>query len=180
MVKKCYEIGLPYSERFLFGTTGRSGLGIEVKQTNDNHNIYFDTQLWGVSPSWQDVISALVWDNNSIGPEILTIGKDEHESRNRFWRLDSKVRRSGAIEYFIRLKDDIADKYNTAGKISAHLHISCNNKLNEGINKMLLADFYLFYNCIPCVNIEEIREIYANMPPRELAIYDGKWFSPKE
>lgn len=142
-------------------------------------SVSFDTQVWGQAPTWNDVIAALYWGNDNIGERLESVATDAHRARTAPWRVEVRTGMSGREDYLVRVRDETAEKYGTAGKITASLHISCAGKLNQGIRTMSLADWYVLLKTVPSLSWEEIEKAYENYPPHELRpVEDAGWNDP--
>ena len=185
-IKKLYLTGLDVGEPLNFGTIRRSGLGVTVSlpETDEERSagygsIEFDTQLWGTAPTWNDVLAALYWGGNNIGERLEAAATDAHRARTAPWRVEVRTGMSGRKDYLVRVRDEAAEKYGAAGKITASLHISCAGKLNRGIPTMSLADWYVLLKTVPSFSWEETEKKYADCPPRELRpVEDAGWNDP--
>ena len=185
-IKKLYLTGLNIGEPLNFGTIRRSGLGITISlpETDEERSagygsIEFDTQLWGTAPTWDDVIAALYWGDDNIGERLETAATDAHRARTAPWRVETHTGMSGREDYLVRVKDEAAEKYGTAGKITASLHISCAGKLNRGIPTMSLADWYALLKTVPSLSWEDTEKKYADCPPCELRpMENAEWNDP--
>lgn len=163
-----------------------SGFGVVVSlpETDEERqvgygSVSFDTQLWGTAPTWDDVIAALYWGDDNIGEGLEAAAMDAHRARTAPWRVETHTGMSGRKDYLVRVRDEAAEKYGTAGKIAASLHISCAGKLNRGVRTMSLADWYVLLKTVPSRPWEEIKAEYANYPPRELRpVEDVQWNAP--
>ena len=163
-----------------------SGLGVSVSlpETEEETSagcgsVSLDTQLWGTAPTWDDVIAALYWGDENVGEELEAAASHAHVARTRQWRVETHTGMSGRKDYLVRVRDEAAEKYGTAGKITASLHISCAGKLNRGVRTMSLADWYVLLKAVPSRTWEEIEAAYANHPPRELRpMENAEWNAP--
>ena len=163
-----------------------SGFGVVVSlpETDEERSagygsISFDSQVWGQAPTWDDIIAALYWGDDNIGERLENAASHAHDSRTTPWRMETHTGMSGRVDYLVRVKDEPAEKYGTAGKITASLHISCAGKLNRGVRTMSLADWYVLLKTVPSLSWEEIEEGYKNYPPRELRPIEGvEWYAP--
>lgn len=188
-IKKLYLTGLvPEGAPLQFGNCGRNGLGVTISlpETDDEERagegrITLDTQLWGTAPTWDDVIAALYWGDDNIGERLEAAAHHAHDARKEPWRMETHTGMSGRKDYLVRVRDEAAEKYGTAGKITASLHISCAGKLNREIPAMSLADWYVLLKTVPSLSWEEIEKAYENYPPRELRpVEDAGWNAPGE
>lgn len=163
-----------------------SGLGVVVSlpETDEEMSagygsISFDTQVWGQAPTWDDVVAALYWGDDNIGERLEAAASHAHDARTAPWRVETHTGMSGRKDYLVRVRDETAEKYGTAGKITASLHISCAGKLNRGIRTMSLADWYVLLKTVPSLSWEEIEKAYENYPPRELRpVENVEWYAP--
>ena len=185
-IKKLYLTGVNVDESLLFGAIRRNGLGVTISlpETDEEKSagygsIEFDTQLWGTAPTWDDIIAALYWGDENVGEELEAAASHAHDARTAPWRVETHTGMSGRKDYLVRVRDEAAEKYGTAGKITASLHISCAGKLNQGIRTMSLADWYVLLKTVPSLSWEEIEKTYENYPPRELRPIKGvEWHKP--
>ena len=165
-----------------------SGFGVVVSlpETDEEKSagygsVSFDTQVWGQAPTWDDIHAAIYWgeDYKNLGEILEDVASDAHDARALPWRVETHTGMSGRVDYLVRVRDKAAEKYGTAGRITASLHISCAGKLNRGIPTMSLADWYVLLKTVPSLSWEDIEKQYANYPPRELRpIEDVEWNSP--
>ena len=166
-----------------------SGVGVVVSlpETDEKRaamgygSISFDTQVWGQAPTWNDILAALYWgaDYKDLGEMVETTASIAHDARTAPWRVETHTGMSGRVDYLVRVRDEAAEKYGTAGKITASLHISCAGKLNRGIPTMSLADWYVLLKTVPSLSWPEIEEKYRYYPPRELHPIEGvEWNTP--
>lgn len=163
-----------------------SGIGVVVSlpETDEERaagygSVSFDSQVWGQAPTWDDIIAALYWGDDNIGERLENAASHAHDSRTTPWRMEMHTGMSGRVDYLVRVKDEAAEKYGTAGKITASLHISCAGKLNRGVRTMSLADWYVLLKTVPSLSWPEIEEGYKNYPPRELRPIEGvEWCAP--
>lgn len=163
-----------------------SGFGVVVSLPGTDEekaagygSVSFDTQVWGQAPTWDDIIAALYWGDENIGERLESVATDTHRARTAPWRVETHTGMSGRVNYLVRVRDEAAEKYGTAGKITTSLHISCAGKLNRGIPAMRLADWYVLLKTVPSLSWEEIEKEYENHPPRELRPIEGaEWNAP--
>ena len=149
--------------------------------------IQIDTQLWGRAPTWEEVLTALYWGDNSIGQII-----DMHAERafrnpeiTPQWRLEKHTGMSGCVDYILRAfvpaRDISVSKYGMRGRITKSVHISCANKLNKGLPRFELWEWYIFSEGLPLRHHSERVKIYADNPPVEIAPVENlKWYSHGE
>lgn len=163
-----------------------SGFGVVVSlpETDEEKSagygsVSFDTQVWGQAPTWDDIIAALYWGDENIGEPLERAAMDAHRARTAPWRVGTHTGMSGRVDYLVRVRDEAAEKYGTAGKITVSLHISCAGKLNRGVRTMSLADWYVLLKTVPSLSWPEIEKGYKNCPPRELPpVEDVQWHAP--
>lgn len=164
-----------------------SGFGVVVSlpETDEEKqagygSVSFDTQVWGQAPTWDDIHAALYWgeDYKNLGEMLETTASIAHDARTAPWRVEKHTGMSGRVDYLVRVRDEIAEKYGTAGKITASLHISCAGKLNRGIPTMGLADWYVLLKTVPSLSWKEAEEAYKNYPPKELRTVSAEWHAP--
>lgn len=164
-----------------------SGFGVVVSlpETDEEKqagygSVSFDTQVWGQAPTWDDIHAALYWgeDYKNLGEMLETTASIAHDARTAPWRVEKHTGMSGRVDYLVRVRDEIAEKYGTAGKITASLHISCAGKLNRGIPTMGLADWYVLLKTVPSLSWKETEEAYKNYPPKELRTVSAEWHAP--
>lgn len=185
-IKKLYITGLvPEGAPLRFGNCGRNGLGVTISlpETNEEEragygSVSFDTQAWGTAPTWEDILAALYWGDDNVGEQLEAAASHAHDSRTAPWRVEVRTGMSGRKDYLVRVRDEVAEKYGTAGKITASLHISCAGKLNRGIPNMGLADWYVLLKTVPSLSWEEIEEAYKDYPPKELRTVSAEWHAP--
>lgn len=146
--------------------------------------VKIDTQLWGKAPTWEEVITALYWGENSVG-ELIDMHAarafNNHEITPK-WRLEEHYGRSGCVDYVLRTytPGDVAvEQYGMRGRIVNRVHVSCAGKLNEGLPRMDLWHWYVFTEGLPLRPHSERRETYADNPPTEiLPATDLTWHEP--
>lgn len=164
-----------------------SGFGVVVSlpETDEEKkagygSVSFDTQVWGQAPTWNDILAALYWgaDYKDLGEMVETTASIAHDARTAPWRVETHTGMSGRVDYLVRVRDRAAEKYGTAGKITASLHISCAGKLNRGIPTMSLADWYVLLKTVPSLSWPETVEAYKNYPPKELRTVSAEWHAP--
>ena len=186
-IKKLYLTGLvPEGAPLRFGNCGRNGLGVTIslpetdeEEHADYGSVSFDTQIWGAAPTWEDILAALYWGDDNVGEQLEAAASHAHDSRTAPWRVEVRTGMSGRKDYLVRVRDEAAEKYGTAGKITASLHISCAGKLNQGIRTTSLADWYVLLKTVPSRPWEELEAAYAEYPPRELHPIEGvEWNAP--
>ena len=149
--------------------------------------IQIDTQLWGRAPTWEEVLTALYWGDNSIGQII-----DMHAERafrnpeiTPQWRLEKHTGMSGCVDYILRAfvpaRDISVKKYGMRGRIAKRIHISCAGKINQQLPRFELWEWYIFSEALPLRHHSERVKIYADNPPVEIAPVESlKWYSPGE
>ena len=163
-----------------------SGFGVVVSLPEDDEekstgygSISFDTQVWGQAPTWNDVLAAMYWGDENVGEPLESAATDAHRARTAPWRVETHTGMSGRKDYLVRVLDETAEKYGTAGKITASLHISCAGKLNRGIPTMSLADWYVLLKTVPSLSWEDTEKKYADCPPCELRpMENAEWNDP--
>lgn len=179
-MKNINELYLIKSECLGWGvgwSAGRDSFtGVGVCVSDDAITI---NHLFGPAPTWRDVLEALRFED--IMGDILNVGRDMFEKSGvdgggNMWRMERHVRLSGAEEIRLRVRDDAANRYNTGGKVVCHLHISCDSKLNEGIPRMTLAQFYVLVAALFETNYDRCDEYAGSV--RRSPKYDGEWNSP--
>lgn len=152
-----------------------TGIGISVKipEAADGGlptygRVRIDTQLWGKAPTWEDILASMYWGEEPIGDFLERAARHAHMMRGRAWRVEVREGEHGHVDYLVREKDEAAETYGGAGKITASLHISCAGKLNEGIPIVDLKDWYVLLKAVPRRHMAEILRDYEESPPKEI------------
>ena len=161
-------------------TYGHCGLGVTLTlDTTAHHYSLQCRKLWGQDPTWNDLIAALYWGDNNIGEPTEAYGQMCHKTLTTPWRVDCHVRSSGAKEYRVLVQDEVAREFGGHGKCVAKVHISCAGKLNKDIPFLSAWGFYILVHSILSFSWEEIEEIYAGDPPREITpLPESAWMAP--
>lgn len=155
-------------------TKSESGISVDISDTTVEIKHHF-----GPAPTWNDILEVLRF-GDTLG-NLVNSGKDTIDasgvdgSGNK-WRVERHIRPSGAEEIRLRVRDAVAARYNTGGKVVCHLHISCAGKLNEGLPVMTKAQFFAFLNELYDTKHDDRSSGYVyEGAVRKAPKYDGEW-----
>ena len=129
---------------FSMGSNSESGISVEITDTTVEIQHHF-----GPAPTWNDILEVLRFEDilgNLVNSGKDAIGASGVDGNGNKWRVERHIRPSGAEELRIRVRDEVAARYNTGGKVVCHMHISCAGKLNEGLPVMTHAQFLAVLN----------------------------------
>ena len=137
--------------------------------------------LWGPHPLWDDIIAALWSDcvkegKDTLGERLWQWSREAAAHRRYYWRLEYHRGMSGAQDWRVRIQDEVAAEWGTAGAISSALHMSSRGKTPQLICP--IEDLYLYLDEVP--GPEDPDDLYRDTPPRLIHCGGFEWNMPHD
>ena len=128
------------------------------------------------APTFDDVIAALYWGEDSFGEYIEELAAHQFATLNTMWRVEETNPRGGDVIRKVKTLDDHTTRYSLPGKTVAQLALTHMGELKENTQHCPLWAWYVLLKTVPRASWGQMAEDYKNNPPRELEPVKGlKW-----